>query len=300
MKRRGVAGWSAVGISTLFSAFWAFWGSIEAFHEGWIAREWTANLAGAVAYLIPMLAIMASALASILWPRFGPALHLAVAAVAVWRFELYDRPAVLATLAVPLCVVCGLYFYGITEPRKWALRALVGIPIATAIVSGAYPAWLAVTRQDDGNYNLRIIQGNGVRLAWAPHGPGWAEHVASWSEAQDTCERLSRDGLRLESVPPRVWRLPTVEEAVCSAVRRGQNAGGTWDARSMRPHYRVPPNKETPLWSRYSPAMYRWTATGADARRAYRVVWNGFANPLPKTVRIHFRCVADPAVVSDR
>jgi hypothetical protein len=77
----------------------------------------------------------------------------------------------------------------------------------------------------------------------------------------------------------------------------GTNAGGSWDARARRATYRIQPNKETPLWSRYSQAIYRWTATPVDDRRAYRYVWNGFVNSLPKTVRIHFRCVAEPGVV---
>lgn len=298
-KRRLIVGWTAVGVSTLFSAFWAFWGSIEAFHEGWIAHTWIENVAGLIAYLTPMLAIMASALASIVWRRCGPALHLAVAAIAIWRFELFDNPATMAILAAPLCVLSGLYLYGRAEPRKRALHIAAGIPLLTAVVCGAYPGWLAVTRQDDGNYGTRVIQGNGVRLAWAPQGPGWAENVANWKEAQSTCEHLSRDGLRLEPAPFRIWRLPTVEESVRSAVGRGRNAGGTWDHQSFRPLYQVPPNKETPLWSRYSQSIYRWTATEIDDRRAYRVVWNGFANPLLKTVRIHFRCVADPKAVSE-
>lgn len=296
MARRGFAGWVAVGLSTLASAFWAFWGSIEAFHEGWAARGWLENVAGLLAYLSPMFIVMALALLSIIWRRLGPALNFVVAALTVWFLDLH--PSVFAVLAVPLFAVAGLYFYGRPEPRRWALRIIVGIPLVTAIVCGAYPGWLAVTRQDDGDYGLRIIDGNGVRLAWAPRGPGWADKTANWNEAQDACEHLSRDGSRLESLPVRVWRLPTVDEAVRSAVRRGRNAGGEWEARSRRARYRVPPNKETPLWTRYSQAMYRWTSTEAGSTRAYRVVWNGYANTLTKTVRVHFRCVADPALVS--
>lgn len=31
----GLLGWTAVGFGTLAASFWAFWGTIEAFHEGW-------------------------------------------------------------------------------------------------------------------------------------------------------------------------------------------------------------------------------------------------------------------------
>jgi len=44
IDRRRVVGWTAVGISTLFSTLWAFWGAIEAFHEGWYERSWGATL----------------------------------------------------------------------------------------------------------------------------------------------------------------------------------------------------------------------------------------------------------------
>ncbi len=301
INRRRVVGWTAVGISILFSTLWALWGAIEAFHEGWYERSWGANVLGALAYLQPMLSVLLPAMVAVLWRRVGSALHLASAAFVTWRFELYNRdPAnVSAFFLVPLGVLAGLYLYGRVEPRKWALRILVGLPLVTVVVSGAYPGWLAVNRYDDGNYGLRIIQGNGVRLAWAPQGPGWPEEVATWDQARNACDHLSRDGLRREAVPLHLWRLPTVEESVRSAVRRGRNAGGTWDSRSDRTTYRVQPNKDTPLWSRYSAAIYRWTATEANASRAYRFIWAGFVNPLPKKTRIHYRCVAAPAAVAN-
>jgi hypothetical protein len=110
---------------------------------------------------------------------------------------------------------------------------------------------------------------------------------------------LSADGRQLNSNAPRIWRLPSIAEAVRSAVRYGRNAGGSWDPASKRPTYRIAPNKETPLWSRYSPAIYRWTSTEVDSRRAYRYVWNGYANALPKSIRIHYRCVANPELLPD-
>jgi hypothetical protein len=90
-----------------------------------------------------------------------------------------------------------------------------------------------------------------------------------------------------------------VEEAVGSAVRGGRHAGGVWDSRAHKPVYRTQPNKDTPLWSRYSMEIYRWSGTDAGGDRAYRYVWNGYANPLPKRIRICFRCVAEPAMLFD-
>jgi hypothetical protein len=45
--------------------------------------------------------------------------------------------------------------------------------------------------------------------------------------------------------------------------------------------------------------IYRWTVSEAGPGRAYRYVWNGYANPLPRRMRIHFRCVAEPAILVD-
>ena len=35
LDKRQVIGWIAVAISTIITCFWAFWGIIENFHEGW-------------------------------------------------------------------------------------------------------------------------------------------------------------------------------------------------------------------------------------------------------------------------
>jgi hypothetical protein len=296
---RLICGWAAVALSTFFAGFWAFWGSIETFHEGWYHRSIWMNLAlTVVQYLSPMLLIMLPAVVSIRRPKLGAGMYVAVGTFVTWFFKLYDRPGVAAVLAAPVFAVALLYAFGRPEPRRWAFRIAVGVPLATALVSGAYPGWLAVQRHDDGDYGLRIIEGNGVRLAWAPEGPGWPERPVTWGDAQNACEHLSRDGRRILESPQGIWRLPTVEEAVRSSVRGGKNAGGTWDREHMRPSYRVQPNKDTPLWKRYSPAIYRWTSTPHHFGGAYRVTYNGYANGMPRQSRLYYRCVADPAAVT--
>ena len=298
---RRVAWWIAFALSTSFAIAWAFWGAVEAFHEGWFARGFTANVSGALAYLIPTAVIMIPGALSIAgYSRAGLALHLVIAIAVIWRVETYQRPAILAMLAAPLCVAGMLYLFPGPErhARKWALWAVAGLPILTALVAGSQPAYLAITRQDDGNYGTRVIDGSdGLRLAWAPQGPGWPDQPATWVEAQDACAHRSRDGRSVELDPIRIWRLPNIEEAVRSGVRHGQNAGGVWNPETRQATYRIPPNKETPLWTRYSPSMYRWTSTEMqnDPQRAYRYVWNGKASPYPKSLRIHFRCVSLPA-----
>ena len=55
-KRRQIAGWIAVVFSTAVTSFWAFWGIIENFHEGWYYDSWLSNVGlMLVQYLGPML-----------------------------------------------------------------------------------------------------------------------------------------------------------------------------------------------------------------------------------------------------
>ena len=73
-----------------------------------------------------------------------------------------------------------LYAYGRPAPLAWARRTVVWIPLATAIVSGAYPGWRVLTRPTTVDPSMRHIAGNGVDLVWAPEGPGWDERGFSW------------------------------------------------------------------------------------------------------------------------
>ena len=66
---------------------------------------------------------------------------------------------------------------------------------------------------------------------------------------------------------------------------------------TLTPHYQKQPDKEGPLWNRYSPVIYWWTADEADAMHAYRVVYNGRVDPVLKTwgpTYLACRCVTSP------
>lgn len=287
-------GWIAVALSSLVASFWAYWGAIEAFHEGWYQRNWMMNVAMTLAqYLSPMLTLMVVAFLGVAWPRFGASLHLILAAIVGWWFGF--RPAVFF-LIPPLVALGGLYYYGRPQPRRLALAALLVIPLLTMLTSGAYPAYLASQRFDDGDYGSRLVDGNGVRLVWAPEGPGWPDSGVSWEEAHHNCQYLDEEGKNLASELRNIWRLPTVDEAVRSSVRKGRNAGGVWNPQAGTATYQVQPNKDSPLWKKYSPVIYWWTATEVD-NAAYRIVWNGQAHAVPKKARwgyLAYRCVQDP------
>ncbi len=76
--RQRIVGWIAVSVSIVFTCFWAFWGIIENFHEGWYQPSLMPRLAMMFGqYLSPMLAFLVASLLSIRWPRVGAGLHMA-------------------------------------------------------------------------------------------------------------------------------------------------------------------------------------------------------------------------------
>ena len=193
-----------------------------------------------------------------------------------------------------------LWWFGRPWPLKWAWAIAAGLPLLVLLIAGAEPAWRVTHRVDDGRTTERLVQGNGVALIWAPEGPGWvrdAQQACSWEMAQQLCAHLSADGVRLEAEPVNIWRLPTIDEAVRSLTRGGVNAGGVWDSALCRAHYRVQPDKESPLWRVYAETIYWWTASEAAAGQAYRIVYNGGVYAMPKSQRygtIGFRAVRQP------
>jgi hypothetical protein len=293
--RRWWCGWTAVVLSTTIAAFWAFWGAAETFHEGWYYRELWRNVGlSVVQYFPPMLISMGAGLLAVSRPAAGVIVHAAGAAAAFWLFR--HMPVGMNFVVWPLLALAGAYAYGRPEPRRWAFRLLIMVPLVTALVSGAYPAWRVATRPDDVDTSMHRITDNGVDLIWAPEGPGWDAMGFDWFEAKRRCDHLTADGRELAQIPQRVWRLPTVDEVVQSMTYRGKNAGGNWDPVTHRASYRVMPDKESPLWNRYSQVIYWWTDDDVG-NQAYRVAFNGRVSLQPKTTKRGYfaaRCVKIP------
>ena len=256
-RRRRVLGWTSVAISTLLACYWAFWGAIENFHEGWYHRSLAMNLAMMIGqYMSPMLLFMGPALVAIRWPALGSALHLGAALFAVWFFRGAAPLVLYPFLAGPPLVRTVAYGLGRPEPRRWATRAVLVLPLATFAIAGAWPAARVFARVDDGDRSARRVTGNGVDLVWAPRGPGWPEDGVTWDEARRRCRLLSADGATLAGAPQDLWRLPAVEEAVRSQHFRGRTSEGSWDRSRARATYRRPPDKESPLWDPHSRVIY--------------------------------------------
>jgi hypothetical protein len=297
MKRfdkRQIIGWIAVGLSTAITCIWAVWGIIENFHEGWYYESLWSNVGLMfVQYLSPMLIFMGVTLISIQWPRYGAALHVILALLAAWFFQAFSN-AVTFLVILPLIGIGVLYWFGRPQPRKRAVALVIGLPILTLILFGIQPALRVSQRLDDGNLQARLVHGNGVNLIWAPDGPGWPRKGANWYGAQQACQYLSEDGLTAAPTAQHIWRLPTVDEAVRSMARHGQNSGGVWDAELAKATYQTTPDKESPLWNVYSQVIYWWTATEVDGERAYIIVYDGQVWPRSKDfgpAYLGFRCV---------
>lgn len=297
LNKRQLAGWLALGVSTLITCFWAFWGIVENFHEGWYFESLLANLGLMfVQYLSPMLIFMVVTLISVFWHRFGGGLHVVLALIGIWFFQAFSNAATFLII-LPLIGLGLLYWIGRLEPRKLAASVALALPLLTLIIAGAGPAIRVSQRINDGDLQARIVHGNGVDLIWAPAGPGWPREGTNWYEAQKACGYLNEDGLTTTSTPQNIWRLPTVDEAIRSMARHGINSGGVWDAETAEAIYDTTPDKESPLWNIYSQVIYWWTATEVDKDHAYIIVYDGKVWPRSKDfgpAYLGFRCVKSP------
>jgi len=273
--KRQMAGWIAVIISTIITSFWAFWGIIENFHEGWYAESLVSNLVLMfVQYLSPMLIFMGVTLVSIYYPRVGGGLHVMAALLAIWFFDAFSNAATFLII-LPLIGLGALYWFGHPKPQKAAVSFIIGLPLLTLIISGIEPVMRVSQRVDDGNLQARLVHGNGVNLVWAPDGPGWPRTGTGWDEAGQACQYLNEDGLTIASSPQDIWRLPSVDEAVRSMSLHNQNSGGIWDVETATATYESNPDKESPLWNIHSQVIYWWTATEVDEDHAYIIVYDG-------------------------
>jgi hypothetical protein len=297
LDKRQVVGWIAVGLSTVITCFWAFWGIIENFHEGWYHESLLSNLGLMfVQYLSPMLIFMGVTLISISWPRFGGVLHIILALLAIWFFQAFSNAATFLIIT-PLIGLGLLYWFGRPQPRRIAVSLAIGLPLLTLIIFGIAPVLRVSQRIDDGNLQAQLVRGNGLNLIWAPDGPGWPRAGGNWYEAQQVCQYLDQAGLALAPAPQQIWRLPAVDEAVRSMARHGQNSGGTWDAELARATYDTTPDKESPLWNTHSQVIYWWTATEVDEEHANIIVYDGQVWPRTKQfgpAYLGFRCVKQP------
>lgn len=275
-KTKLILGWIAVGLTAAFTNLWTYWGIVENFHEGWYSTSLVDNLLMLfLQYLLFTIAFVALAVVSIRWPKAGLGLHIAVGLFFAWFFNSASFNVVGLLIVIPILALGLLYFFGRPQPRKWAYRVIVILPLLIILCVTPYKLIQVSRRVDDGDFGMRTIAGNGVSLVWAPRGPGWPEGGVSYDEAVEHCRYLSEDGTTLMNEAQDIWRMPTVDEAVRSMMIHNENAGGVWDPATEKALYDMKPDKETPLWDPHSKIIYYWAAGDAGAEQAYIVVYDG-------------------------
>ncbi len=282
----GWIGWVGVAITVVISSLWAYWGAIENFHEGWYSSSMWENLFMLLfQYLLFTIVFVTLAAVALRWRRIGLALHIATAGFSYWFFSGASFSVVGLMIVIPIIALGLLYYFGEPRPKKWAYRIIIIIPLLIILAFSLPNAIRVSQRMNDRDFGVRVVEGNGVVLAWAPRGPGWPDAGTSWQEAQRVCTYLSEDGTTIMEEAQNFWRLPTADEAVRSMMLHGENAKGVWHPEQEKAVYERTPDKETPLWDVHSKVIYYWTAdtSPTDDRSAYIIVYHGGVYPKRKT-----------------
>lgn len=276
--KKSILGWIGVSITLIFSGVWAYWGSFENFHEGWYSNSIWENLLMLIfQYLMFAIIFVLLAVITLKWKKIGLLLHFILAVFSVLFFSGASFSVLGLMIVVPIIILGLLYYFGEPRPKKWAYRLIIGVPLIIILVISIPQGIKVSQRINDNNFGVRIVEGNGVVLDWAPRGPGWPDKGTSWDEAQYICKYLSEDGTTIMEEEQNFWRLPTVDEAVRSMMIHGDNAGGVWNPEEERASYDRTPDKETPLWDVHSKIIYYWTSDTSikDERQAYIIVYHG-------------------------
>lgn len=290
MRAKIIFTWIAIAITCIFSCFWAFWGIIENFHEGWYYKSLTMNIGMMLfQYLIFTLVFTTLGVIAIRWKKVGTVLFI-LSGILIPVIEIRSNAAIFV-FSLPLIITGVLFWLGEMKNKNWAYITIVTLPLLTLIISGTEPAIRVSQRVDDRKNDARIVTGNGVKLLWAPEGNGWAttdEQVKgkSWYEISDLVAHLQEDGKTLSDTLVNIWRLPTLKEAVASLTRNGNNCRGKWNEEKAEATYDIMPDKESPLWRIHSPIVYWWTSTEINDTMAYKIVYNGNVQKQNKKIKM--------------
>jgi hypothetical protein len=222
--KQRIPGYVALGLLTLSTGLWTFWGVGEMYYEGWWG-SWKNRLP----YLIPASVCYIFCFVAISWPRHGGWFLIIIGgAFTIWR---WIRQAQLGSLTLswaigwlPISgwlVVAGVLFImesryrrqrlaiGWKPPARWLFRNIsyaIAFTPSLLIFLGvtAHFTPLLVSRFDDNDRTARLIEGNGVVLIWAPEGPGWFRGLGIDQDARVRSHgvNLSWNDIALYGVPP--------------------------------------------------------------------------------------------------
>lgn len=100
---------------------------------------------------------------------------------------------------------------------------------------------------------------------------------------------INYEGDKLTEQRHHYWRLPTIEEYIKILMRRGENAGGTFDRSSGEFSYKINPDKEGPIWAPKGEVIYYWTSTEVGKTRAFDITFSGEPREIIKTTAQDYR-----------
>ena len=155
VMKRAALGWSAVGMSTVISSLWAFWGVFESFHEGWYFESLPRNLVLTARYLTLMLVFIVLSVIAIRWPR-GGLYSLFGIAFCVWILmtrEALSLGVVLGWLPVtlPPLFIGALFWVGRPRPASLGYKVSLLVPLAVAVGFAVKPVARIAGRLQDGH-----------------------------------------------------------------------------------------------------------------------------------------------------
>jgi len=343
-------GYIATGLLIITTTLWTLWGAYQMYYQSWGSGfpPWWLNM-------VPAFISLGLSLFAITRPRAGGWLLIIIGGlIAVWWSIMAGGRArmmfswIITTLPVIITlVITGIFLLlesryldrqrrlgrrsqGIWFKRNGRYILAVVLPLLIFLIVSVYYLPKVMQRVDDGSREARLIQGNGVKLVWAPQGPGWNWKqpdgwYPSWSRvalygvqpvgfevkpgyeekypdesdmaAKGLCSYLSQDGTTLMELPQYIWRLPTTDEIVRSLVKHGENAGCTWNWEPGKAECEVIPDKETPLWAPDVSPIYYWASDEFDHLNAWYLSYDGAVHFQPKewsNLQHSYRCVREP------
>lgn len=278
---RYLLGWSALLLATLFSCFWAFWGCVESFHEGfdihtdlYITTIFWSCFTLLIRYLPYVIISIILNLIAIRNKWLGGLLYLSMGIFVLYWFIMYQEKAVDQYWIEYLILLSFFPFIGFSllvgkTPQKAQGKQFfniiaIGLPVFIFMFVSVDPVqrlfYRFSTTAQEGIYEVKYDENTTIQ--WASMGAGWSTFGKdNWEKAYKICQALDNTGTKIDdnySNPDykgNGWRLPTPEEVIFSFPK----------TKTIKKAYKTAPqgnepyyDKIAPLWNPYSPIIQLW------------------------------------------
>ncbi len=170
---RAICGGGAVALSILIAGYWAVWGTIENFHEGYLPSFGQNLTLALVQYLAWPIGFALLATLGIWKPKLGATVFVAVAlALNLFLFRFQNFVGIVLILA-PCVLLAVLFGIGTVPWPRIATWLVLGGPLLLMFGIGAPLAWKVSHRLDRIPMDPLVWKTSHETLVWAPPGPGW-------------------------------------------------------------------------------------------------------------------------------